>query len=348
MLSNEKMTYILQDERVQDFYIKKILESFSSAHTPIFFKNIIEEWMENTKPLLKASTYIKYRNMLYSYIFPYFEDLTTEELTVECLNSFCRELLCNGGKNKQGLSSKTVSDVLSLLRSIVRYASTKGISLPCTGKEIIIKKTSHELRVFSIREQKQLCKYLCKNMSLKNIGILICLYTGLRVGEICALHWNDISLKEKTLYIHQTLQRLQNENINGKKTSLILSTPKSSCSIRTIPLPDDIAVVLDNFPCKKEGYLLTGTDSCIEPRTMQNHFKHVLKEATIEETNFHTLRHTFATRCVEAGFDIKSLSEILGHSNVNITMNRYVHPTLELKRQNMQRLSCSFASAFVE
>ena len=85
MLSNEKMTYILQDERVQDFYIKKILESFSSAHTPIFFKNIIEEWMENTKPLLKASTYIKYRNMLYSYIFPYFEDLTTEELTVECL-----------------------------------------------------------------------------------------------------------------------------------------------------------------------------------------------------------------------------------------------------------------------
>ena len=104
MLSNEKMTYILQDERVQDFYIKKILESFSSAHTPIFFKNIIEEWMENTKPLLKASTYIKYRNMLYSYIFPYFEDLTTEELTVECLNSFCRELLCNGGKNKQGLS----------------------------------------------------------------------------------------------------------------------------------------------------------------------------------------------------------------------------------------------------
>lgn len=181
--------------------------------------------------------------MLYSYIFPYFEDLTTEELTVECLNSFCRELLCNGGKNKQGLSSKTVSDVLSLLRSIFRYASTKGISLPCTGKEIIIKKTSHELRVFSIREQKQLCKYLCKNMSLKNIGILICLYTGLRVGEICALHWNDISLKEKTLYIHQTLQRLQNENINGKKTSLILSTPKSSCSIRTIPLPDDIAVV---------------------------------------------------------------------------------------------------------
>ena len=329
MLSNEKMTYILQDERVQEFYIKKILESFSSAHTPIFFKNIIEEWMENTKPLLKASTYIKYRNMLYSYIFPYFEDLTTEELTVECLNSFCRELLCNGGKNKQGLSSKTVSDVLSLLRSIFLYTtSTKGISLPCTVKEIIIKKTSHELRVFSIREQKQLCKYLCKNMSLKNIGILICLYTGLRVGEICALHWNDISLKEKT--------------------SLILSTPKSSCSIRTIPLPDDIAVVLDNFPCKKEGYLLTGTDSCIEPRTMQNHFKHVLKEVTIEETNFHTLRHTFATRCVEAGFDIKSLSEILGHSNVNITMNRYVHPTLELKRQNMQRLSCSFASAFVE
>lgn len=98
----------------------------------------------------------------------------------------------------------------------------------------------------------------------------------------------------------------------------------------------------------KEGYLLTGSDSYVEPRTMQNHFKYVLTAAQVETTNFHTLRHTFATRCVEAGFDIKSLSEILGHSNVNITMNRYVHPTMELKRQNMQRLSCPFPSNFVE
>ena len=95
---------------------------------------------------------------------------------------------------------------------------------------------------------------------------------------------------------------------------------------------------------EKQGYMLTCLeDYCIEPRTLQKQFKRILKETGIKETNFHTLRHTFATRCVEARFDIKSLSEILGHSSVNITMNRYVHPTMELKRQNMQRLTCSFA-----
>lgn len=348
MFPIEENIYIPQNEEQQKVLYKKILESFSAVRTPVLFKNIIEEWMENSKPLLKASTYIKYRNMICSYILPYLEDYTTEELTVDCLNTFCRELLCSGGVKKQGLSTKTVSDVLSLLRSIFRYANTKGIVLPCTGKEIIIKKSSREFRVFSINEQKQLCTYLCKHMSYKNMGILICLYTGLRIGEICALRWNDISLQENTLYVHQTLQRLQNENNSGKRTSLILSTPKSSCSIRTIPLPDDIVTILNTSFPKKEGYLLTGSNSYVEPRTMQNHFKYILTEAHVETTNFHTLRHTFATRCVEAGFDIKSLSEILGHSNVNITMNRYVHPTMELKRQNMQRLSCPFTSNFVE
>ena len=133
------------------------------------------------------------------------------------------------------------------------------------------------------------------------------------------------------------------------KTEILISTPKSASSIRTISMPEDIACFIRNLPVEKKGFLLTCSEKhYIEPRTMQNHFKRVLKSAGIRDMNFHVLRHTFATRCVKDGFDIKALSEILGHSNVNITMNRYVHPTMEQKRLNMQRLSCPFATYFAE
>lgn len=310
----------------------------------VLLEDITNEWLTDIRCQIKDSTYIKYRNMIQSYIIPEIGNYPINNLTIECLNSFFSELLQNGGQNHQGLSAKTVADVLSLVRNMFRYAKAKGVDVPCDAREIIIKQNAREFRIFSIHEQEKLCQYLCTHLSLKNIGILLCLYTGLRIGEICALQWKDISFIENTIYVHQTMQRLQVENAAKQRTKLMLTTPKSPCSIRVIPIPEDIVNLLKNTIHEKQGYMLTcQEDYCIEPRTLQNHFKRILKETGIKETNFHTLRHTFATRCVEARFDIKSLSEILGHSSVNITMNRYVHPTMELKRQNMQRLTCSFA-----
>ena len=207
-------------------------------------------------------------------------------------------------------------------------------------KSNIEKSYTEELRVLTKREKNKLEKY-CKNSNtLRDIGIVICLNTGLRIGEICALRWEDISLSEQTIYIHQTLQRIQNLSDNIPKTKIIITTPKSACSIRTIPLPDELYNILIKHQKPSRGYLLTNDDNkFIEPRTLQNRFKKILKDIHIADTNFHTLRHTFATRCIELGFDIKSLSEILGHATVNITMNRYVHPTLEMKKENMQKLS---------
>lgn len=164
------------------------------------------------------------------------------------------------------------------------------------------------------------------------------------MGEICALRWNDISFSEQVIYVHQTLQRVQDKSNSGRKTRVIITTPKSSCSIRYIPIPDAIIKTLEIARSDATGYLLTNSNTKFaEPRTMQNRFKLALKEADIEPANFHALRHTFATRCVELGFDVKSLSEILGHATVNITMNRYVHPTLELKKENMKKLSSLLA-----
>ena len=173
-----------------------------------------------------------------------------------------------------------------------------------------------------------------------NIGILVCLFTGLRVGEICALRWEDISFLDHTIHVHQTLQRIQDRNNSEHKTRIVVTTPKSACSIRTIPVPEDLIVLLESYKTSSTGYILTNSDQeFLEPRTMQNHFKKALRKSSVDPANYHSLRHTFATRCIELGFDVKSLSEILGHASVTITMNRYVHPSMELKKENMQRLS---------
>lgn len=200
------------------------------------------------------------------------------------------------------------------------------------------------MRVLSRIEQKQLSEYLVKNLSCSNLGIMVCLYTGIRIGEVCALKWKDISFDEQILYIHKTMQRIQKQDDGAEKTKIIITEPKRTCSIRIIPLPDELFKLLKENRNSDDTFLLTGHHKYyIEPRTMQNRFKTVVKNCNIEEANFHALRHTFATRCVELGFDIKSLSEILGHASVNITLNRYVHPSMKLKQRNMNKLSDLFA-----
>lgn len=306
----------------------------------IKFGALAEDWLRSVRPQVKESTYIKYRNMIQSYVLSEFRDATVDDMTPDYINNYCNLLLIKGGVHKNGLSPKTVSDILSLIRSVFRYAEIKGIRPPCTGKEIIIKQPSKKICILRRADQDCLCQYLFNHISGKNLGILLCLFTGIRIGEICALKWEDISFKEKTLYVHQTMQRIQVENDCGKKTAVTITAPKSSCSIRTIPIPENIIYIMENSFTIHRGYILTGrNDKYMEPRSLQNYFKRILMENSIEPVNFHALRHTFATRCVEVGFDVKSLSEILGHANVNITMNRYVHPSMELKKENMQRLS---------
>lgn len=308
------------------------------------FLTVTQNWLSSIQPQVKQSTFNKYRNLIYSYILPSLENISFSELTVDIIRDYCNYLLKSGGVRHQGLSTKTVGETLSLLRRIIVFANSSGITIACTGKEFSIKQTSKEMSVLCRSEQETLCKYLIHNLSERNAGILLCLFTGLRVGELCALKWDDISLTDGTIYIHQIIQRIQVEGDKNRKTAVVITTPKSKCSIRTIPIPGNIIQVLKQPTISHQGFLVTGTDRIhLEPRTMQNHFKRVLEKASLQPVNFHTLRHTFATRCVEVGFDIKSLSEILGHASVTITMNRYVHPSMELKKKNMQRLSSLFA-----
>lgn len=308
------------------------------------FKHIADEWYTSIIPHVKESTGNKYGNLLNSYIIPTFGQFSLNELSYEIIEARSNQLLLSGGKHGTGLSPKTVSDILSVIRNILKFTAKKGTQLLCDISSIQIKRCAKEMRVLSRREQDRLCQYLYSDLNACNIGILVCLFTGIRIGELCALRWEDISVSEQTIHIHQTMQRVQDKSGAAKKTKIIITAPKSACSVRTIPIPDNLAEIITAYKTTNIGYFLTNsTEHYIEPRTMQNKFKNALKQSAIYSANFHALRHTFATRCVELGFDVKSLSEILGHASVNITMNRYVHPSLELKKENMQRLSTLFA-----
>jgi len=308
------------------------------------FSDVATCWFNNIQPQVKESTANKYLNLLNSYILPTYGSHMLQDITFDFIEHHCSELLLYGGKNKTGLSQKTVNDVLSVVRNILRFAIRKGLIIPCDGSGIQVKQVPKPMRILSKSEQEKLCLYLSTNIDSCNTGILICLFTGLRLGEVCALHWQDVSIEDKTIYVHQTIQRIQDKSNETKKTRIVITTPKSTCSIRTIPIPDSLIQILLSHKTSEEGFLLTNSkDQFIEPKVLQNRFKKVLEKNDIPHANFHALRHTFATRCIELGFDVKSLSEILGHATVNITMNRYVHPTLELKRENMQRLSSLLA-----
>ena len=304
------------------------------------FQIVALEWIDFISPKVKESTLVKYQNLLSTYLLPYFRTKSLSYITNDTVEVYCNYLLTEGGKKGTGLSSKTVTDIISVLRNILKFASKTREGFSSDIISVQIKKSTKEMKILSRNEQEQLSKYLYSHLDNRNIGILICLFTGIRLGELCALRWEDISLNEKTIYVHQTMQRIQDKSSSNKKTKVIITTPKSSCSIRTIPIPDNLIMIIQQIFIQKEGYFLTGSkEKFVEPRTMQNYFKKVLKESSLHDVNYHCLRHTFATRCIEFGFDVKSLSEILGHASVTITMNRYVHPSMEVKREQMQKLS---------
>ena len=277
------------------------------------------------------------------YLYPAFSGRQIETITRAEVSSLCVKLAEEGGSSNAGLSPKTIADTLSILRSIFNYASEEKELHVANITGISVKLPRATIRVFTVAEQQKLDTFLRKNLNPCYLGILLCMYTGLRVGEICALTWKKISSSEPILQVNQTLQRLQQVDHNERKTKVVISQPKSESSIRVIPLPSDIYCLLQKNRRPDEAYVLTGMiRKFMEPRLLQSHFKKILSTLEIEHANFHALRHTFATRCVELGFDIKSLSEILGHSTVNITLNRYVHPSMDLKQRNMNMLSDLF------
>ncbi len=304
-------------------------------------QSFIQEWLEHMESYVKDSTYVKYKNTADKRIIPYLGVYRMSELTSEVIEGYIEQLYKFGGKSGKGLSPKTVIDCIAVLRSIFHYIERKYSYSCCSIEQPNFPQRQHAVRVFNRREQKILTQYLCQSMGRRDIGILLSLYAGLRIGELCALQIKDINLDSMTIFVQKTVQRLQMDKVSeGRKTRLVMDEPKSACSIRNVPIPQFLYPLLKRMEGEPDNFFLSGnSEEPVEPRNLQYYFKTVLMKAGIEDANFHTLRHTFATRCVEQGFDVKCLSEILGHSTVNITLNKYVHPSMQIKRDNMEKLS---------
>ncbi|MCD8331831.1 MAG: site-specific integrase [Oscillospiraceae bacterium] len=322
---------------------KKGCPATASAQAPRTVLQLCEDWVAERETRFKPSTYVKYKNTLQNHIAPTIGGVSAAALRQSDLNEFAALMLTRGRKDGGGgLNVNTARDILKLLSRVWEDAVQQGLAPRMLSFNLIAARARQSVQVLTAFERRQLETYLLKDPDSCKYGILLALYTGLRLGELCALRWADIDLCGGILHVNATMQRIQDLNHEtARRTKIICTPPKSPSSLRSIPLPDFLLSLLRaQKPHTKDAYFLTGSADCfVEPRTLENRFKGYLKACQIRDVNFHVLRHTFATGCVEAGFDTKSLSEILGHANVNITMELYVHPTMEYKRSNMNRLA---------
>lgn len=292
-----------------------------------------DEWLSIRKNNVKHGTYVKYHSIVSNHIKIVLGDISVCNINTLVINNFSSKLL------KNGLSSKSVKDILIVLGSILRYCK-KQIPDFSDVEIIYPKEEKREMRVLNLQEQQKLISFLLKDIDEIKFGMLLSLFTGMRVGEICALKWENISLEERTVTVRDTMQRLQLlEEIGGKKTKVFVGSAKSDSSRRKIPLSSTIYNLCCVMKKEDDAFVLTGNkEHFFEPRLLQYRFNKYCAECELEGVHFHTLRHTFATRCAEVGFEVKSLSEILGHSNTKVTLDRYVHSSFELKRNNIEKL----------
>ena len=328
-------TYRETKEKLEVCRHKNPVERFGKTGSGKLFGTYCDEWLTVNRNNVKESTFVKYQSSFENHIKPYFGGCKPEEITSEMTADFVNQII-----HTKGLSAKTAKDLAVLFKTVLKYAAKRNENMKIIDVAIP-KTTPKQIRVLSKEEQQKLINFLIKDRDPCKFGVLFALMTGLRVGEICALRYGDVDLEERTVTVRETMQRIRNTDGNGGKTKIILTAPKSNTSVRVVPLTNNAYELCKTTVNKSlpNAFLLTGSENAmIEPRVLQYRIKQYSAACGIEDMHFHVLRHTFATRCVEVGFEIKSLSEVLGHSSPRITLERYVHSSLEFKRQNMTKL----------
>ncbi len=299
----------------------------------IRYGEMLKEWLNYKEQSIKEQSRIKYENTMYSYIFPILGNIKYKKINAVCIQSFFKnDRIAN-------LSPSTQKTLLYIIKNSIQYGVENKYRKPLGTLEIKIKKPKSKVIYLTKCEQEILEKYLRNKDDIRALGILVCLYTGIRLGEICGLKWEDVDFINKSISIRRTVQRIKNTNKEqGSKTKKIISSPKSNSSNRIIPLPDFLIDILAKHKSLESNYVLSDSLSFKDTRVFEKYLENTLKKCNIRNLNFHTLRHTFATRSIESGMDIKTLSEILGHSSYHITLDIYVHSTIDQKRECINNL----------
>lgn len=299
------------------------------------YKEWIEIWLYNyIKPTNKTRTFENYKQMLDNHIITKIGDLEIGEITPLLLQNFLTELLKIGNKlNGRGLSASTVNLIITIIQNSLKTAFRIGIINEYTADRIKRPKLKEiEVSCFNLIEQRKIEQAILSDKRDKMFGILLCLYTGLRIGELLALTWDDINFISGFISVNKTCY-------DGKNNNRLIFEPKTESSKRIIPIPKQLMPILKFKKQKgKSKYVIDDNGKIITIRSYQRSFALLLKKLNIKHRGFHSLRHTFATRALESGMDVKTLSEILGHKNPSITLNRYVHSLMEHKQEMMNKL----------
>ena len=296
-------------------------------------REIAAAWKEYKRPYVKQSTMAAYVLILENHVLPYFGD--GDSLHEQEVQAFVLQKL------ERGLSVKTVKDILIVLKMVMKFGVKNewmtyyewDIKYPTTS-------TSKELEVLSVANHRKILNYIQSHFTFTGLGIYISLSTGLRIGEICALKWSDINVADGTITVSRTIERIYIIEGEKKHTELIINTPKTKNSCRKIPMSKELLAMIK--PLKKvvneDFYVLTNDERPTEPRTYRNYYNGLMVKLDIPKLKYHGLRHSFATRCIEAGCDYKTVSVLLGHSNISTTLNLYVHPNMEQKKRCITKM----------
>ena len=296
-------------------------------------REIAEAWKEYKRPYVKQSTMAAYVLILENHVLPEFGD--NDSLHEHDVQAFVLK------KIERGLSVKSVKDILIVLKMVMKFGVKNEWM---THYEWDIKYPANnqpkELEVLSVANHKKILDYVQHNFTFMSLGIYISLSTGLRIGEICALKWSDINVADGTITVQRTIERIYVVEGGKKHTQLVINTPKTVNSCREIPMSKELLAMVK--PMKKvvngDFYVLTNEDKPTEPRTYRNYYNRLMEKLDIPKLKYHGLRHSFATRCIEAGCDYKTVSVLLGHSNISTTLNLYVHPSMEQKKRCINKM----------
>lgn len=310
------------------------------------FNCLFDMWYDSKIGKVRESTLAIYRCHLDAHLRPILGKKYLSNLTAEKLNELRKTSLAMRNDGKGRLSAKTQIDVLRTLNNVLKFGMRNGYINRQIQAEYP-KAEQKRMNVLREKELKALEAVVYSHFDQREaIGIVLALYTGLRVGELCGLCWEDIDIENGTIYVQRTVQRI---GVQGqkKKTAIIIGEPKSAKSKREIPIPDHLLTVLRELKCGQSStFFLSDSEKCYEPRRMQAAFHRYLDKAGLSRRGIHCTRHTFATRWVEQGIDIKTLSEILGHTNIRTTLDKYVHISEKVKRENINKIKPTLSFDF--
>lgn len=315
----------------------------------MYVREYATNWLNKQRVYVKKSTYATYSSTLANHILPYFGDMKLAMITVEKNQEFISYLSKNGRMDGSGgLSVKMIKDIMTLWNSILKSADQEQLVtyIRHRYKYPSVDSRKHNVKSLSMERQVQLIHCLKDSFDYQKVGILLALYTGMRIGEICALRWKNIDLDRGVIHVSETLQRISVKSWeknpvekNRSVSEVVITSPKSPASIRTIPLAKDFINKLKKIQQIDDAFFLTGeADRYMEPRTYRDYYTRLLKRLNLYYVPFHGLRHTFATRCIEAGCDYKTVSELLGHSDVKTTLHLYVHSDMEYKKNCIESM----------